>query len=278
MKTVLICGDRNWTDRITMKFVLEQRLAQGDRVIHGAAAGADTMAGEIAKELGCEVEAVPARWNQHGKAAGPIRNREMLMKSPGLVLAFHYDLKNSRGTKNMIAQAKQAHVPVVVFDKPVLVLTAHKSTLKPAVFLRAKQTHAVAKCCMLYARGDEASKQLALALALREHLYETPFLGARLFKDLLQVRRSYFVEDAVYGSFYLIGRDRSLPIDLIEFDPGRALFRSKQHPVIGAAILYRFSVFCAFSNDRFKQNGNAKISEREDAQHQTAQRGRVRRR
>jgi hypothetical protein len=46
------------------------------------------------------VIAMPADWANHGKAAGPIRNRKMLDLKPDLVLAFHADLTNSKGTKD----------------------------------------------------------------------------------------------------------------------------------------------------------------------------------
>ncbi|WP_197026348.1 hypothetical protein [Polaribacter sp. Hel_I_88] len=46
----------------------------------------------------------PAEWNKFGKAAGPVRNKEMAIYADALI-AF-WDGK-SRGTKNMIQLAKQ---------------------------------------------------------------------------------------------------------------------------------------------------------------------------
>ena len=97
--TVLVCGDRKWTSRET----IEQRLRllpSGTRIIHGAARGADTIGGEIAKQLGFRVWAFPADWKRFGRSAGPIRNREMLAQRPDLVLAFHNCLSESKGTKD----------------------------------------------------------------------------------------------------------------------------------------------------------------------------------
>lgn len=112
---VLVCGDRNWQD----KEVMRRRLASlplRSTVIHGAARGADRMAGELAPTLGHLVWEFPADWARYGRAAGPIRNRQMLEEGkPHLVLAFHTDLPSSRGTKNMVETARKAGVPVRVY-------------------------------------------------------------------------------------------------------------------------------------------------------------------
>lgn len=80
-------------------------------VIHGAASGADRLAGEVATEMGIPVEEFPARWNDYGRAAGVIRNQMMLTHGkPDLVLAF----PGGRGTADMVARARKANVPVRV--------------------------------------------------------------------------------------------------------------------------------------------------------------------
>lgn len=95
---LLICGDRNWTNRdLIRKHILRLK---PDVVIHGACRGADTIAGEEALDLEVEqIVAFPAKWSLSPKAAGPIRNSLMLkLGKPDLVLAFHNDLDASRGT------------------------------------------------------------------------------------------------------------------------------------------------------------------------------------
>jgi hypothetical protein len=54
----------------------------------------------------------PADWDQHGKAAGPIRNREMAQAGADLCLAF--PLGESRGTWNCVNECKKAGIPVKV--------------------------------------------------------------------------------------------------------------------------------------------------------------------
>ncbi len=49
-----------------------------------------------------------AKWGEYGKAAGAIRNQQMLDEGkPDLVLAFSHDLANSKGTKDMVNRARK---------------------------------------------------------------------------------------------------------------------------------------------------------------------------
>lgn len=117
---IIVCGDRNWTDRAAIyeKMATVRRRVVGPiTVIEGGAPGADTLAASCARQLGMEVIEVPANWAKHGKAAGPIRNKLMLSLEPDLVLAFHPDLTQSKGTKNMCEQAAQAGVKVHIFNE-----------------------------------------------------------------------------------------------------------------------------------------------------------------
>ena len=97
---VLVCGDRNWAHKGFMRRILGQVLMPGDIVIQGEARGADLMAKGIALSLGFEVLSFPAQWEKHGRAAGPIRNRQMLVEGDArLVLAFHNHIEESRGRR-----------------------------------------------------------------------------------------------------------------------------------------------------------------------------------
>lgn len=110
---ILVCGDRNWTDFDLIEKVLREY--EPSTIIHGAARGADSIAGEVGRKLGCHVVEYPANWLAFGKAAGPIRNKEMLEKgTPDLVLAFHSDIGQSKGTLHMVNIAAAARVPTRV--------------------------------------------------------------------------------------------------------------------------------------------------------------------
>lgn len=82
------------------------------------------MAAAIAKDLGLNADAIlsfPAEWTEYGKAAGPIRNREMLRSGkPDLVTAFHRDLNQSKGTRDMVEQARAATIPVWISGRDYL--------------------------------------------------------------------------------------------------------------------------------------------------------------
>ena len=59
------------------------------------------------------VLAFPADWDKYHKAAGHIRNQQMLTEGkPTLVLAFHHDLARSKGTKDMVRRALKAGLAV----------------------------------------------------------------------------------------------------------------------------------------------------------------------
>lgn len=105
---ILVTGDRHWSDKTYIKDVVESlhKIGQIDCIIEGEAKGADTLAREVCEELGIEVAKYPANWERYGRAAGPVRNGQMLLEGrPDLILAFHDDIYHSLGTKNMIFQA-----------------------------------------------------------------------------------------------------------------------------------------------------------------------------
>lgn len=111
---VLICGDRNWTDRETIEEYIKA-LPPNSVIIHGNCRGVDTIANEMAIKHGHLVNDFSAQWGIYGAAAGPIRNGEMLKYgNPELVVAFHDDLKHSKGTKDMIRQAKEVGIPIEI--------------------------------------------------------------------------------------------------------------------------------------------------------------------
>jgi hypothetical protein len=108
---VLVCGGRDFGDREFLREVLDELAREHvvDVVIHGDAVGADRMAGEWARLAGIRELAFPADWQEYRRAAGPIRNRQMLVEAaPDVVVAF----PGRRGTANMIRQARAAGVPV----------------------------------------------------------------------------------------------------------------------------------------------------------------------
>jgi hypothetical protein len=109
---VLVCGSRGWSDRALIERIL---LANGPAVIvHGAARGADRIAGEVARGLGWPVEEHPADWHRHGKRAGHKRNLAMLDAHPSLVIAFTLIPGGTPGTRHTLTNAYRRQIPVVI--------------------------------------------------------------------------------------------------------------------------------------------------------------------
>lgn len=109
---VLICGSRDWDNPEPIKKLID-RLPKGTVVIEGEQRGADKMAARLAKEAGFQVDPYPADWTRYHKAAGPIRNKQMLIEGkPDIVYAFYKHKSVSKGTANMVAQARSAEVMV----------------------------------------------------------------------------------------------------------------------------------------------------------------------
>ncbi len=106
---VVVCGDRKWLNID----VIERRLLKlpSDTIIvQGECDGADILAKNIAREIGLDVVGFYANWNKYGKSAGPIRNIKMLNTGPKLVIAFHNDIRKSKGTKHTVTEAKNVEL------------------------------------------------------------------------------------------------------------------------------------------------------------------------
>ena len=105
---VLVFGSRKWMNQGAVERELK-RLPPGTIVVHGAAPGADNIGGYAASRLGFEVRPYPANWKEHGPAAGPLRNQQMLDEEhpdkQGVVLdlaiCFHEDPHLGKGSKDM---------------------------------------------------------------------------------------------------------------------------------------------------------------------------------
>lgn len=110
---VIVCGGRNFWDKDFVFFKLDEIHSQTPitLVIHGAPAGADSLANAWANENKIQRLPCPANWKDYGKRAGIIRNAEMLALNPNMVIAF----PGGTGTQNMIDISKNAGFNVVIF-------------------------------------------------------------------------------------------------------------------------------------------------------------------
>lgn len=115
---VLACGDRHWgmikpvQRQIEAAFDYCTMMQYKMRLIHGAAPGADEIAGFMGQRYKVEVTPHPAEWSTYGHKAGMIRNKVMLHERPHIVLAFHNNLAASKGTADMVQIALADKRPV----------------------------------------------------------------------------------------------------------------------------------------------------------------------
>jgi hypothetical protein len=110
---VLVTGARDWDNEAAMRERLS-RYPAGTWLMHGDANGADTMAHLLCRDMHFVEVRVPYI-KFLGRAGGPTRNKVMLQILLACkeirtlrVEAFHTDLRNSLGTKDMVLRAKKA--------------------------------------------------------------------------------------------------------------------------------------------------------------------------
>ncbi len=128
---VIVAGggrDLTWPPELIATHLLSAsrgRLVQS--LFHGGARGADQAIASAADQLGWPQIACPAAWQQHGRAAGPIRNRQMLERSLDLAAALPLGaallviaFPGSRGTASLVDQARRlsrrSSIPIEVIE------------------------------------------------------------------------------------------------------------------------------------------------------------------
>lgn len=85
-------------------------------VVHGdCPRGADYFAKIICEVGGINQERFPADWNKHGKAAGHIRNQQMVDTRPDEAWFFPRGI--SRGTWDCFQRVEKAGIPYVIFGE-----------------------------------------------------------------------------------------------------------------------------------------------------------------
>lgn len=120
--SIIICGGRHFENYQMLKSTVDKYLVDNGilhedvEIVSGHCQGADMLGEKYAEECGCTLRVYSADWIKYGRAAGPIRNKQMVdyltTTENGLVVAFVSD--NTRGTRNTIAQAQKSNIPTIV--------------------------------------------------------------------------------------------------------------------------------------------------------------------
>lgn len=110
-------GSRNWPSARSVEVAIEAYLDDAGSydvvIVHGGCpTGADAFADAYARRMGWRVSVYQADWAKYGRAAGPIRNQEMVDDGAAVCLAF--PMPNSRGTVDCIKRAEWAGIPMRV--------------------------------------------------------------------------------------------------------------------------------------------------------------------
>ena len=114
---LIIAGGRDFTDSKMLSGALDQLVNRGElkdyavSIVTGMARGADMLGRKFALAFNVKRYEFPADWNQYGKRAGFIRNKQMGDFADGL-LAF-WD-GQSRGTKQMIEYMQSLGKPTYI--------------------------------------------------------------------------------------------------------------------------------------------------------------------
>ena len=114
---VIIAGSRDFTDYTFLKKMVDKLYKNETiEIVSGGATGADALGERYAREKGYTIKRFPADWEVHGKAAGPIRNRQMAIYGDHLIA---FPMGFSKGTSNMIKEAGKLGLLRHIFGAPL---------------------------------------------------------------------------------------------------------------------------------------------------------------
>lgn len=107
---VIIAGSRHMSPTLypLIQRAVDESGFEVDEVVCGMARGADTLGARWAREHDVPVAEFPADWDRYGRAAGPMRNKQMAEYADALIV-FIWD--GSRGSANMLQRMERLRKP-----------------------------------------------------------------------------------------------------------------------------------------------------------------------
>ena len=117
-KRIVIGGCRDYNDYEAFKCFVDkciEKMGEGCdiTVISGHCSGVDMMGERYAREKNFGLEIFPADWKRYGRAAGPVRNKQMVEACDSVIAFWDY---NSKGTKSLITYATKLGKDINVKD------------------------------------------------------------------------------------------------------------------------------------------------------------------
>lgn len=115
---VIIAGGRDINlSKDEIQKIVDESGFEVTHLIEGDANGIDNSGKNWAINTNTDLTTIKADWNKHGRAAGPIRNREMAEMGGALILIWD---GKSKGSASMLREAKRADLLIheEVIDVP----------------------------------------------------------------------------------------------------------------------------------------------------------------
>ena len=113
---IAIIGSRKFSNYSFMKNSILNivKIEDIDYVVSGGAKGADTLGELFAKEYNLKTMIFKPEWNRYGKAAGMIRNSD-IVKNADIIIAF--PIGASKGTYDSISKGKKLNKTIYIFEE-----------------------------------------------------------------------------------------------------------------------------------------------------------------
>ena len=122
---IIVCGGRHFKDYDRLKDEIDnistrvrKRYVKSIEIVSGHCAGADQLGERYAEERGYPCKVFPAYWKKYGRAAGPIRNSEMIKYASEVEVPVVVAFRSPRtmGTNDTVKKAQHKGFKVVVVD------------------------------------------------------------------------------------------------------------------------------------------------------------------
>lgn len=111
----LFSGSRHWDDPYRVQAVIDELPPEAVIVVGDCPTGVDRTVRDHAADLGRATEVHAADWSAHGKAAGPLRNQQMV--DAGADEAHFFITAAARGTRHCLDAARRAGIPTHVHQE-----------------------------------------------------------------------------------------------------------------------------------------------------------------